>query len=205
MTCKQLERKQVNNKILILGVDALDPRVTNHYLEEGKLPNIQKLLDRGAANENLEMIGGHPTGTPPMWTTLATGCYANVHGITCFHNPSDKGPEYVSYALDSRKWSGRTIMERIRGKWDEDLGVALAGFVLAANQRQPIAACRRRYSARRREYRDGHCGARFLCSRQYGGTRFSVQSQRCFGRGSPLVRSEIWKWKAKKKSKARSA
>ena len=103
MTCKQLERKQVNNKILILGVDALDPRVTNHYLEEGKLPNIQKLLDRGAANENLEMIGGHPTGTPPMWTTLATGCYANVHGITCFHNPSDKGPEYVSYALDSRK------------------------------------------------------------------------------------------------------
>lgn len=98
-----MERKQVNDKILILGVDAMDPRVTKHFLEEGKLPNIQKLLDRGAANENLEMIGGHPTGTPPMWTTLATGCYANVHGITCFHNQSDLGPEYVSYALDSRK------------------------------------------------------------------------------------------------------
>ena len=49
------------------------------------------------------MIGGHPTGTPPMWTTLATGCYANVHGITCFNCQSDKGPEYTSYALDSRR------------------------------------------------------------------------------------------------------
>jgi len=98
-----MERKQVSNKILILGVDGMDPRATKHFLAEGKMPNVKKLLERGAANEDLEMIGGHPTGTPPMWTTLATGCYANVHGITCFHNPSDKGPEYVSYALDSRK------------------------------------------------------------------------------------------------------
>lgn len=98
-----LKRKQINNKILIIGVDGMDPRATEHYLKQGKMPNTKKLLEYGAANEHLEMIGGHPTGTPPMWTTLATGCYANVHGITCFHNPSDKGPEYVSYALDSRK------------------------------------------------------------------------------------------------------
>lgn len=98
-----LERKPINNKILIIGVDGMDPRATEHYISQGKMPNTKKLLEMGAANEHLEMIGGHPTGTPPMWTTLATGCYANVHGITCFHNPSDKGPEYVSYALDSRK------------------------------------------------------------------------------------------------------
>lgn len=98
-----LERKKINNKIFIIGVDGMDPRATEHYLAQGKMPNTKKLLEQGAANEHLEMIGGHPTGTPPMWTTLATGCYANVHGITCFHNPSDKGPEYVSYALDSRK------------------------------------------------------------------------------------------------------
>lgn len=70
---EEMTRKQVNDKILILGVDALDPRATAHYLQEGKLPNIQKFLDRGAANKDLEMLGGHPTGTPPMWTTLATG------------------------------------------------------------------------------------------------------------------------------------
>ena len=98
-----LERKPINKKIMIIGVDGMDPRATMHYLKEGKMPNVKKLLERGAANENLEMIGGHPTGTPPMWTTLATGCYANVHGITCFNQQSDLGPEYVGYALDSRK------------------------------------------------------------------------------------------------------
>ena len=98
-----LERKQVNNKILIIGVDGMDPRATEHYLAEGKMPNVQKLLEQGAANEHLEMIGGHPTGTPPMWTTLATGCYANVHGITDFTLQSDKGPEYTCYGFDSRR------------------------------------------------------------------------------------------------------
>ena len=98
-----LERKQINNKILIIGIDGMDPRATQHYLKEGKMPNVQKLLERGAANKDLEMIGGHPTGTPPMWTTLATGCYANVHGITDFTLQSDKGPEYTCYGFDSRR------------------------------------------------------------------------------------------------------
>ena len=67
-----LERKKINNKIFIIGVDGMDPRATEHYLAQGKMPNTKKLLEQGAANEHLEMIGGHPTGTPPMWTTLAT-------------------------------------------------------------------------------------------------------------------------------------
>ncbi|UWG98374.1 alkaline phosphatase family protein [Dehalobacter sp. DCM] len=100
---EEMDRRQINDKILILGVDALDPRATEHYLQEGKLPNFKKFMDRGAASKDLTMLGGHPTGTPPMWTTLATGCYANVHGITCFCSPSEKGLDYVGYGLDSRK------------------------------------------------------------------------------------------------------
>lgn len=99
----KLEREAVNRKILIIGVDGMDPRATEHYISQGKMPNTKKMLDRGAAAEHLEMIGGHPTGTPPMWTTLATGAYANTHGITCFTLPSNKGLEYTSYGLDSRK------------------------------------------------------------------------------------------------------
>lgn len=98
-----MERRAMNDRILILGIDGMDPRATKHYLEEGKLPNIKKMLERGAANEKLEMIGGHPTGTPPMWTTLATGAYSNVHGITCFKLPSNEGLEYTEYAFDSRR------------------------------------------------------------------------------------------------------
>lgn len=48
------------------------------------------------------MLGGHPTVTPPMWTTLATGCYANVHGITGFDiSYPEKGLDYIRYSLNS--------------------------------------------------------------------------------------------------------
>ena len=72
----------MSEKILVLGIDGMDPRLTRKYVDEGAMPATKELLRRGAAREDLVMLGGMPCITPPMWTTLATGCYANVHGIT---------------------------------------------------------------------------------------------------------------------------
>ena len=83
-----LQRKALTDKILLLGVDGMDPRLTRKYVDAGKMPNVKSYLERGAAREDLTLLGGHPTVTPPMWTTLATGCYANVHGITGFFRQS---------------------------------------------------------------------------------------------------------------------
>ena len=92
------------SKILLLGIDGLDPRLTRKYLDEGKMPNTRALLERGAARHDLKMLGGTPTVTPPMWTTMATGCYANVHGIVEFNRAMpEMGLEYLGYNLDSRK------------------------------------------------------------------------------------------------------
>lgn len=96
------KRKALSDKILCLGVDGLDPRFTKRMLREGKMPNVQKFVERGAQREDLVMLGGHPTVTPPMWTTLATGCYANVHGITGYNRKSPLGLDYVGYNIDSR-------------------------------------------------------------------------------------------------------
>jgi Uncharacterized conserved protein len=95
-------RKSLTNKVLILGIDGMDPHVTKKYLKQGKMPNVQKYIERGSCREDLVMLGGLPTGTPPMWTTLATGCNPNVHGITCFNRASEKGLDYTVYNLDSR-------------------------------------------------------------------------------------------------------
>jgi len=96
-------RKAATEKILVLGVDGFDPRLASKYLAQGKLPNIQKYIERGSCREDLVMLGGHPTVTPSMWTTLATGCYANVHGITGFYRKAEgKNLDYVDYNLDSR-------------------------------------------------------------------------------------------------------
>ena len=89
-------------KLLVLGIDGMDQRITKKFLEEGKLPNIKKFLEKGAAREDLDMLGAHPTITPPCWTTLATGAYPGTHGITCYWRQSPDSLDAVVYNMDSR-------------------------------------------------------------------------------------------------------
>ena len=88
-------------KVFIMGIDGMDPKITQQYLKEGIMPNLEKFLKRGAARENLAMIGGQPTVTPPMWTTLATGASPFVHSVHSFSRAGD----YIGlpgYNFDSR-------------------------------------------------------------------------------------------------------
>ena len=76
-----LRQGALTEKLMILGVDGMDPRFTKRRLREGKMPNTQKLIDAGACREDLMMLGANPTITPPLWATLATGAYPMTHGI----------------------------------------------------------------------------------------------------------------------------
>lgn len=88
-------------KILVLGVDGMDPALTKKFMNQGKLPNIQKYVERGACREDLVMLGAMPTITPPLWATLATGAYPETHGITCFWRQSKEHLDEIVYAFDS--------------------------------------------------------------------------------------------------------
>lgn len=101
-------RKALNKKVLVLGVDGMDPRLTSKYIKEGKMPNTKKILEAGAARADLTMLGGAPTVTPPMWTTLATGAYANTHGITGFFRCGDD-IDRIAYNLDSRNCKAEQV------------------------------------------------------------------------------------------------
>ena len=97
-----MERQVRADKILVLGIDGMDPRLTKKYVAEGKMPSVKKFIERGAQREDLVLLGSHPTVTPPMWTTLATGANPNVHGITCFFRADKNNLEDIQYNLDSR-------------------------------------------------------------------------------------------------------
>ncbi|MEE0205952.1 MAG: alkaline phosphatase family protein [Peptococcaceae bacterium] len=92
----------LTNKVLLLGVDGLDPRLTSKFLKEGKLPHIKEFVDRGAQKEDLKLICTPPTITPPLWTTLATGALPVTHGITCFWRQDPVHLDTAGYNLDSR-------------------------------------------------------------------------------------------------------
>ncbi len=89
-------------KIIVVGIDGMDPRLAKKYLDAGKMPNLRKLLKSGSAREDLVMLGGVPTITPPMWTTLCTGAYPGTHGITDFWNQHPTELDTLVYSLDSR-------------------------------------------------------------------------------------------------------
>ena len=91
----------ISDKIIVLGIDGMDPRLTAKYVKEGKMPNTKRFIEAGAQREDLVLLGGHPTVTPPMWTTLATGAYSVTHGITCFSRQGET-LDRTGYNLDSR-------------------------------------------------------------------------------------------------------
>jgi len=90
------------DKVLVLGLDGLEPDTARRMVDEGRMPNLKKILNVGAAKKGLEMLGAMPTITPAQWTTLACGCYPNRHGITDFWNPDPVDIDTIVYGLDSR-------------------------------------------------------------------------------------------------------
>ncbi|MDR1320411.1 MAG: alkaline phosphatase family protein [Gracilibacteraceae bacterium] len=90
------------SKVLVLGIDGMDPRLTRRFVDEGVMPNTKKFIERGAQRHDLVMLGVHPTVTPSMWTTLATGAYSMTHGITDFYRQNKENLDMMDYNLDSR-------------------------------------------------------------------------------------------------------
>ena len=80
-----LRNKALTEKVLLLGIDGMDPRFTRRLVDEGKLQNVKKLMDAGACRDDLVLLGANPTITPPMWATLATGAYPMTHSIQDFN------------------------------------------------------------------------------------------------------------------------
>ncbi len=104
-----MKRTAQTQKLIVLGIDGMDPVTTKRLLDEGRLPNIKKYLEHGSAREELGMLGALPTITPPCWTTLATGAYPGTHGITCYWRQSPESLDAVVYNMDSRNCKAEQI------------------------------------------------------------------------------------------------
>ena len=92
-----------SNKILVLGVDGMDPRLSKKLMDDGRMPNLKRLYDEGACREDMVLQGNMPTITPPMWTTLATGACANTHGVTCYWGQHPVRKDLLVYNFSSTR------------------------------------------------------------------------------------------------------
>ncbi len=145
-------------KVLLIGIDGMDPKISEKLMSEGKLPNFKKLADNGTF---VNLNTSYPPHSPVAWTTIATGTNPGKHNVFDFirRNPENympelslsksasglAGTEYSSYVksdsfwkltsknnipTDVIRWPVTFPPERIEGKMLSGLGVPdIKGFL----------------------------------------------------------------------------
>ena len=68
-------------RVIVLGLDGLDPRTVDLLMSEGKLPNLTRLRKDGAYGR---LQSSKPMLSPVLWTTVTTGKVPEQHGIGHF-------------------------------------------------------------------------------------------------------------------------
>jgi len=84
-------------KVIVLGLDGLDPRGIGRLMREGKLPNMKRLMEMGGYRWLQSSI---PPQSPVAWATFITGRDPGGHGIYDF---IQRDPEtYLPYLSIAR-------------------------------------------------------------------------------------------------------
>ena len=86
LLAKTLIRRKSNaralaNRVIILGLDGLDPGLTEQFMNEGKLPHFRRLKDMGT----FARLGtSYPAISPAAWSSFMTGVDCSHHNIFDF-------------------------------------------------------------------------------------------------------------------------
>lgn len=100
------------NKIIILGIDGMDPRLVYRFVKEGGLPNFKKLMTNG---------GFRPLGTslppqsPVAWSNFITGMNPGGHGIFDFIHRDPV--TFVPYLSTTRLRRQSGIFHLVNGRY----------------------------------------------------------------------------------------
>ncbi len=78
-------------RLLMIGMDGMDPVLLQRYMDEGKLPNFLKLSKQGGFRK---LATSMPPQSPVAWSNVISGCDPGVHEIYDFihrdPNPADE-------------------------------------------------------------------------------------------------------------------
>jgi predicted AlkP superfamily phosphohydrolase/phosphomutase len=136
-----------NKKLIILGIDGMDPQLLRQYMQAGKMPHFVLLAQQGSFRELTTSI---PPQSPVAWSNLATGMNAGGHGIFDFihRDPKTMEPYLSTSRVEPARhalhvgdwlipWGGGSAENLRRGKafWEylDGAGVPATVFRIPAN------------------------------------------------------------------------
>ena len=70
-----------SRKVIVLGIDGLDPDLLTKFMADGKMPNFARLAAQGSFRRLTTSI---PPQSPVAWSNLITGMNSGGHGIFDF-------------------------------------------------------------------------------------------------------------------------
>ncbi len=107
MIVKRIRRKKIPGRprakrVIVLGLDGLDPAICERLMAKGELPNFSRLATEGS----FRRLGtSTPAMSPVAWSTFSTGTDASGHGIFDFiaRDPSNYAPVLSSSRVTASK------------------------------------------------------------------------------------------------------
>ncbi len=101
----------MGSKVVILGLDGATPELIERWIEEGKLPHLQRIVQNGVYGK---LRSVYPPISPAAWTTFATGYNPGKHGVYDFRDYDTR--RYGCFAdtiVDSHAFAGKTVWDLV--------------------------------------------------------------------------------------------
>lgn len=98
--------KNKYKKVILLGMDGLDPRILTALIKKGSLPNFSKLSRSGSYSA---LATSNPAQSPVAWASIATGNNPGYHGIFDFigRRVTDYMPELTIMKVNPKNMFGK--------------------------------------------------------------------------------------------------
>ena len=95
-------RRHGDQKLVILGIDGMDPQLLKKFMAEGRMPNFSALVRKGSFRLLTTSI---PPQSPVAWSNLITGMNAGGHGIFDFihRDPKTLQPYFSASRVEPPK------------------------------------------------------------------------------------------------------
>jgi predicted AlkP superfamily phosphohydrolase/phosphomutase len=103
---RQGSRNELARRVIFLGLDGLDPGLTERFMQEGRLPNLSRLKEEGSYRR---LRTTFPSLSPVAWSTFATGVNPGKHNIFDFLNRDLK--TYIPELSSARVGKPRRVLK----------------------------------------------------------------------------------------------
>ena len=98
--------KDVNKKVLVIGLDGATYDLIMPWIKDGLLPNLSQILSKGVYSELISTI---PMFTPTAWSTFMTGKNPGKHGILGFFERNKNS--YSTSLINPFKKRGKVLWD----------------------------------------------------------------------------------------------